>query len=271
MPRRTTATMDELSTEHIDWLKRQHDRSPKTILSRERVLRSVANAGTITRHDLEAWWESRAHLSSGTRAVDLSHLRGFYGWCQAFDKRPDNPVARIRAVRVSNRIPKKASGEQMKRLLSSDLAPELRRAFLLGGYAGLRVAEAAALDWADVSPEDSTITVREGKGGKSRVIDVSPLLIDWLGEPVSGNVVTRGGKVYSPDALQRRLNRAIKAAGVNITTHSLRHRWGMVAYQSSGDLLAVAEMMGHASVNTTKVYAQASSDVKKKIASAVMR
>ena len=271
MPRRTTATMDELSTEHIDWLKRQHDRSPKTILSRERVLRSVGNAGTITRDELEAWWESRAHLSSGTRAVDLSHLRGFYGWCQAFDKRADNPVARIRSVRVNNRIPKKASGAQMKRLLSSDLAPALRRAFLLGGYAGLRVAEAAALEWSDVSVEDSTITVREGKGGKSRVIDVSPLLIDWLGDPAAGNVVTSGGKAYSPDALQRRLNRAIKAAGVDITTHSLRHRWGMVAYQSSGDLLAVAEMMNHASVNTTKVYAQASSDVKKKIATAVMR
>lgn len=45
----------------------------------------------------------------------------------------------------------------------------------------------------------------------------------------------------------------------------------MLAYQSSGDILAVSEMMGHASVNTTKIYAQASSDVKKKIASAVMR
>ena len=263
--------MDELSEQHVDWLKRQHDRSPKTIESRIRVLRSLPNAGTATREEVEQWWEDRAHLASGTRAVDLSHLRGFYEWCQIFDHRADDPSVRIRPPRVRNRIPKKASASDVQKLLSSDLAPDLRRAFLLGCYAGLRVAEAAALDWADVDSDACTVTVREGKGGKSRVVDVSPLLIDWLGDRCAGNVVS--GSLYpnSPARLQRRLNRAIKAAGVDVTTHSLRHRWGMVAYQSSGDLLAVAEMMGHSSINTTKIYAQASSDVKKKIASAVMR
>lgn len=266
-----TGGMDDLSKQHLDWLTRQNDRSPQTIKSRERVLRAVGTAGTITREDLEAWFESRAHLSTGTRAVDRSHLRGFYDWCQAYDHRTDNPMARVRGVRVNNRIPKKASKAQMETLLSSDLPPDLRRAFLLGGYAGLRVAESAALSWADVDDDTCTITVREGKGGKSRVIDVSPLLIDWLGDKGKGNVVTGKRTAYPADVLQRKLNRAIKRAGVDITTHSLRHRWGMVAYQSTGDLLAVAEMMGHSDVNTTQKYAQASSDVKKKIASAVMR
>ena len=263
--------MDELSQRHVDWLRRQKDRSPKTIESRVRVLRSLPNAGTATREEVEAWWESRAHLSTGTRAVDLSHLRGFYQWCQIYDHRTDDPSIRIRAPRVRNRIPRKATRADIETLLGSDLAPDLRRAFLLGCYAGLRVAEAAALDWADVDSDAATITIREGKGGKSRVVDVSPLLIDWLGGQGTGNVVTGNASRYSPGQLQRRLNRAIKAAGLTITTHALRHRWGMVAYQSTGDLLAVGEMMGHASVNTTKIYAQASSDVKKKIASAVMR
>lgn len=264
--------MDNLPHEHIEWLTRQHDRSPKTIESRARVLRSLTNAGTATREDVEAWWESRAHLTSGTRAVDLSHLRGFYEWCQIFDHRTDDPSIRIRPPRVQNRIPKKATAADIATILDSDLPADLRRAFLLGAYAGLRVAEAAALDWADVDTDTCTIVVREGKGGKSRVVDVSPLLIDWLGqEKHRGNVVTRTERPYTAAQLQRRLNRAIKAAGLDITTHALRHRWGMVAYQATGDLLAVGEMMGHASVNTTKIYAQASSDVKKKIASAVMR
>lgn len=271
MPRPPLGQLDDLAAEHVAWLERQHDRSPRTIESRVRVLRAIPGPGTITRPDLEAWWESRADLATGTRAVDLSHLRGFYKWCQAYDRRTDDPSARIRPPRVKNRIPKKASKAQMERLLASDLAPGLRRAFLLGGYAGMRVAESAALDWADVDDDACTITVREGKGGRSRVIDVSPLLLDWLGERTGGNVVTGGGTPYSAAALQRRLNRAIKKAGVDITTHSLRHRWGMVAYQSSGDLLAVAEMMGHQSINTTRIYASASSDVKKKIASNVMR
>lgn len=263
--------MDDISREHVEWLKRQHDRSPKTIDSRVRVLNSLPNAGTATREDVETWWESRAHLSTGTRAVDLSHLRGFYNWCQIYDRRPDDPSVRIRAPRVHNRIARKALRHDIETLFDSGLPPDLHRAFLLGCYAGMRVAESAALGWDDVDEDDCTITVREGKGGKPRVIDASPLLIDMLGRRHKGNVVTAGGEPYTPAQLQRKLNRAIKAAGLTITTHALRHRWGMVAYQSSGDLLAVAEMMGHSSINTTKIYAQASSDVKKKIATAVMR
>lgn len=263
--------MDELSAEHVDWLNRQHDRSPKTVESRVRVLRSLPNASTATREEVESWWESRAHLSTGTRAVDLSHLRGFYHWCQIFDHRADDPSIRIRPPRVNNRIPKKASSADIEVLLESGLPDDLRRAFLLGCYAGVRVAEAAALNWADVDIDLNVIVVREGKGGKSRVVDVSPMLIDWLGGRGTGNVVTGSDSRYSAAQLQRRLNRAIKAAGLNITTHALRHRWGMMAYQATGDLLAVGEMMGHSSPNTTRIYAQASSDVKKKIASAVMR
>lgn len=268
---RDSFPLDPLASQHLDWLKRQHDRSPKTIESRARVLRSLPNPGTATREEIETWWESRAGLATGTRAVDLSHLKGFYEWCQIFDHRTDDPSVRVRAPRVNNRIPKKASQADIKTLLDSDLPLDLRRAFLLGCYVGMRVAEAAALDWSDVDADACTITVREGKGGKSRIIDVSPLLIDWLGERHGGNVVTGSPDAYGAAQLQRRLNRAIKSAGLTITTHALRHRWGMVAYQSTGDLLAVAEMMGHSSINTTKIYAQASSDVKKKIASAVMR
>jgi len=263
--------MDTLSRKHVAWLQRQHDRSPKTIASRVRVLHSVGNAGTATRDELQTWWESRAHLATGTRAVDLSHLRGFYDWCQLFDERADDPSVRIRAPKVKNRIPKKATSHDVTALLDSDLPLDLRRGFLLGCYAGLRVAEAAALDWEDLDAEANTLTVREGKGGKSRVVDVSSMLIDWLGGEGKGNVVTGGEPAYTAAQLQRRLNRAIKALGLNITTHALRHRWGRAAYQSSGDLLAVAEMMGHTSINTTKIYAEASSDVKRKIASAVMR
>jgi integrase len=267
----TDGLMDNLSVQHLAWLDRQGTKARNTALGRARVLRTVDNAGTITREQLETWWESRAHLAPATRASDLAHLRAFFRWAAVYEHRLDDPTVRIEAPRVSNRIPKRARASDMKTLLDGDLPSDLKRAFMLGGYAGLRVSEAAALDWADVDDDDSTITIRESKGGKSRVIPVSPMLIDWLGERTTGNVVTGGGTPYTASALQQRLNRAIKRAGLDITTHSLRHRWGMTAYQSSGDLLAVAEMMGHSSINTTKVYAEASSDVKRKIASAVMR
>lgn len=262
--------MDDLARQHLEWLERQNDRAANTLNSRARVLRSIGNPGTITREDLEAWWESRAHLSTGTRAVDLSHVKGFYRWCAVFDHRTDDPSVRIRPPRVANRIPARAKAAELSALLDGDLPPDLKRAVMLGAYAGLRVSESAALSWVDVDAEENTITVRRSKGGKSRIVFVSPTLIDWLGVPTTGSVVT-GGEHLPATALQQRLNRAMRAAGLTITSHGLRHRYGVTSYQVSGDLLAVSELMGHSSVNTTKVYAEASSDVKRKIAEAVMR
>ena len=264
--------MDDLSNAYLDWLTRQHDRSHNTITSQRRTLRAVKSAGTITREQLEAWWEKRGEtVSVGTRAVDLSNLKGFYHWCAAYDHRQDNPTVRIRPVKVHNKPPKRAKKDDLSALLDGDLEADLKRAVMLGAYAGLRVSESAALDWADVDDDDCTLTIRESKGGKSRVVDVSDTLIDWLGGRCAGNVLTRTDKAHTAAALQRRLNRAIKARGLTLTTHALRHRFGKTAYQASGDLLAVAEMMGHSSVNTTKIYAEASSDVKRRIASEVMR
>ncbi len=266
--------MDDLSEKHMAWLEAQHDRAPNTIASRRRVLSSVGNAGTATRDDLDLWWQARAGLSIGTRIVDLSHLREFYKWCGMYDERADNPSLRLRAPRMENVDygEGKVSNEQIADLAKT-LPPDLQRAVFLGAGAGLRVSESAQLDWADVNSSEDMIRVVRSKGGKTRHIPVSPDLIRLLGEGIEerqGNVVTAGGTPYSAPQLQRRLNRAMRAAGAEFTSHDLRHRFGITAYRSSQDLLAVGEMMGHSSVNTTKLYASADSEVKRKIATAVM-
>lgn len=266
--------MDELSERHIAWLRAQKDRAPNTIAGRLRVLRSVGNAGTATRDDLGLWWESRADLAPGTRIVDLSHLREFYGWCELFEYRMDDPSIRLRAPRQGNVEygEGKVSNEQIAEL-ASKLPADLRRAVYLGAGAGLRVSESATLDWADVNSSTDMIRVVRSKGNKTRMVPVSPDLIRLIGDGVEervGNVVSGGGAVYSAAQLQRRLNRAMRARGVTFTTHDLRHRFGITAYRSCQDLLAVGEMMGHSNVNTTKLYASADSEVKRKIAVAVM-
>jgi site-specific recombinase XerD len=263
--------MDDLSRAHLTWLERQHDRSPNTIASRARVLRAVGNAGTSTREELEAWWEARAEaVATGTRAVDLSHLREFYRWCAMYDHRADDPTVRIRAPKVGNANHRKVANHEVVRL-ADKMPADLRRAVLLGAFAGLRVSESAALDWGDVDTIEDVVIVRRGKGGKSRAVPVSPDLIRRLAtDGTTGNVVSAGGQPPTGAALQRRLNRAMRGAGAEFTSHDLRHRWGLTAYRASHDLLAVAEMMGHSSVNTTKIYASADSETKRKIAAAVM-
>lgn len=245
--------------------------SANTIRRRAAVLRSVGNAGTATRDDIEAWWATRRDLSPATRSNDLACLRSFYKWAERWEHRKpeDNPTLRIDAPKVPNNLPHPAGRSDLDKLKAA-LPDDLRRAVCLGAYAGLRVSEAAALTWADVNEETRRIYVR-GKGSKERAVGLSPILLDELLPRVDGNVVTAGGKPYTADTLQRKVNRAMKRAGVDGTFHSLRHRFGTMAYAATGDLLAVGRAMGHSSPVTTAIYAETSDEMLDRIAAAVVR
>ena len=145
------------------------------------------------------------------------------------------------------------------------------RAVALGAYAGLRVSEVAALRWEDVDVEARRARVLHGKGGKPRIVALGSVLIDHLLPDTGGNVVTGTNEAMSAATLQRRVNRAMRRAGVSDTFHGLRHRYGTLAYQATRDLVAVGRQMGHTSPVTTAIYAAASDDVADEIAEAVAR
>ena len=254
------------------WIEHQEQQKtpPNTIKRRESTLRNIGNAGAATREEVEAWWNGRTHLAPATRSNDLANLRSFYKWCQRWDHRDDDPTRRIDAPKVPNGLPRPMSRHDLHRALTA-FPDDLRRAAALGAYAGMRVSEAAALDWQDVDAEAGTVDVIESKGTKSRRIAVSPVLMDALLPNTGGNVVRAGKKAYSADTLQRKVNRALLRVGIDATFHQLRHRYGTLAYQATGDLLAVGRMMGHSSVTSTAIYAQANDDIAAKIASAVTR
>jgi len=260
--------MDDLSQAHLDHLDAERE-PPNTIASRRRVLTSLGNAGTASREEVEAWWATRRDKAPGTRSNDLANLRAFYKWCRRWEHRDDDPTRRIDAPKVNKGLPRPMSRADLTRLLPT-LPDDLRRAVCLGAYGGLRVSEAAALTWHDVDLETRRVRVL-GKGGKTRLVGMSPLLLDELLPDTGGNVVTAGGAPYSAAALQRRVNRAIRAAGVDCTYHQLRHRFGTVALAATGNLLAVSRAMGHASPATTAIYAATSDADLDVIADAVTR
>jgi integrase len=245
---------------------------PNTVTARARALRSlatVADPGTATREEVEGWWSLRRDLSPATRANDLAGLRAFYRWAQRWDHRADDPTRRLDPPKTPKGMPRPLGRADLHRLLAT-LPDELRRAVALGAYAGLRVSEVAALDWADVDIEARRARVL-GKGQKERLVALSALLIDQLLPDTGGNVVQAGGAPYTPASLQRRVNRAIQSAGVEATFHQLRHRYGTLAYQATGDLIAVGRQMGHSSPVTTAIYAAASDEMADVIADAVAR
>ena len=260
---------DPLSQLHVDYLTAAYAPT-NTIRSRIRVLRSVGNAGTATREDVEAWWATRRDLTPGTRINDLANLRSFYRWCQRWEHRDDDPTRRLDPPKVNKGLPRPVSRADLRTLLDT-LPDDLRRAVALGAYAGLRVSEVAALRWEDVDVEARRARVLHGKGGKPRIVALGSVLIDHLLPDTGGNVVTGTNEVMSAATLQRRVNRAMRRAGVSDTFHGLRHRYGTLAYQATRDLVAVGRQMGHTSPVTTAIYAAASDDVADEIAEAVAR
>ena len=243
-----------------EWLThlRARDLSPATIATYRRTMRTVPNPEIATADGIDAWWASRAHLAATTRVNELAAVKSFYLWCRRHDWRTptDDPTYRIEPPRVPKGLPRPISRADFLHLLDV-LPPDLRRAVVLGGWAGMRVAEVALLDWADVDRETNRIRVT-GKGRKTRLVGLSPLLLDSLLPDTGGNVVTAGGITYSPQALSRRVNRAMRAAGVESTFHALRHRFGTLALATSGNLLAVGRAMGHSDPNSTAIYAATS-------------
>ena len=260
--------MDHLSSAWIAHLEAEHV-TPNTIARRATVLRSLGNAGTATREDVEAWWATRRDLAPATRSNDLACLRSFYRWAQRWDHRDDDPTRRLDAPKVPKGLPHPLGRADLRKLLDN-LPPDLRRAVALGAYAGLRVSEVAALDWADVDMEARRARVT-GKGGKTRVVALGVVLMDELLPNTGGNVIMAGGRAVTGATLQRRINRAIARLGIDATFHSLRHRYGTLAYQATHDLLAVGRQMGHSSPVTTAIYAAPSDDAADVIAEAVAR
>jgi integrase len=259
---------DPLSIAWIQWCLGEHIPA-NTTRRRLATLRTLPNAGTATREQVEAWWVSRGHLSPATRHNDLANLRSFYRWCQRWEHRADDPTTRLDSPHVDPGLPRPMTREDLHKALDNLYCADIRRAVALGAFAGLRVSEAARLDWSNVDLENRQIRVMNSKGNKSRKVPISPALLDALLPNTGGNVVSGCDVPYSTARLMRRVHRAFQSLGIDCTFHQLRHRYGTLAYEASKDLLVVSRLLGHASVVTTQIYVQTSDDLAALIANAV--
>jgi integrase/recombinase XerC len=209
-------------------------------------------------------------LGGKSLARMLSAWRGLFNYLARDHGFTRNPCAGVRAPKSPKPLPKALSPDEATRLVSfpqnDPLAVRDRAMFELLYSSGLRLSELTSLRQADISFGDATVRVI-GKGNKTRVIPVGShalrALRDWL--PVraclphgndSALFLNRHGDAISPRTVQSRL----KAWGIkqglpgHVHPHMLRHSFASHVLQSSGDLRAVQEMLGHASISTTQVY-----------------
>jgi len=211
-------------------------------------------------------------LSGRTLALTLSAWRGLYRWLSRHRGFRSNPVQGVRAPKSPRGLPKALSVEQAQRLLDADADGDAARArdaamFELLYSSGLRLGELVALDVGkgrlDLTAGEVTVT---GKGRKTRTVPVGARARDalrrWLelraGLARAGEaalfVGARGARI-APGAVRQRLRAWALRQGIDaVHPHMLRHSFASHVLQSSQDLRAVQEMLGHASVSTTQVY-----------------
>jgi integrase/recombinase XerC len=209
-------------------------------------------------------------LSPRSLARLLSCWRGYFDWLARRHEIAANPCKGIRAPRAARTLPEALSPDDASRLVAiadvSDAGLRDRALFELAYSCGLRVSELTGLDLGAIDADAGEARVT-GKGSKTRIVPVGrpalEALARWL--PVRARIaapgeaalfVGRSGKRLSPREVQRRIKAWALAAGLSLDVHPhmLRHSFASHLLQSSGDLRAVQEMLGHASIASTQVY-----------------
>ena len=198
----------------------------------------------------------------------LSALRSFFRHRQELDPLATSPIRDIRVPKTQRRLPKTLDVDQAGAFVAVPgtgiLELRDRALFEVVYSCGLRLAEAVGLDVAHLELQEAAVTVT-GKGNRQRRLPVGRHAIqalcawlkvrDELASPGETALFTstRGGRLQ-PRSVQHRFRARLRHSGVRVNPHMLRHSFASHLLESSGELRAVQELLGHASVSTTQVY-----------------
>jgi integrase/recombinase XerC len=209
----------------------------------------------------------RAGLSPGSLRDMLSAYRSFYRWLAREGEAATNPAIGVRSPKAPRKLPQVLDVDEVGALLdfpANDPEAVRDRALLELLYSsGLRVSELTSVRWRDLDMAEGLIRVT-GKGSKTRIVPVGGKAIAALqalreqDRPGADDPLVRGrlGKPLTPAAVRTRLKRRAKDQGVwkRVYPHLLRHSCASHVLESSGDLRAVQELLGHADIGTTQIY-----------------
>lgn len=277
---RVAASLQPPVDAFLRYLKVERQLSPLTQISYSRQLQAlIAMASELgvsewpmldaARVRQLAARSKRAGLQSSSLALRLSALRSFLDWLVGQGVISANPAKGIRTPRSGRHLPKNIDVDEMNQLLNIDLNDPLAvrdRAMLEVMYgAGLRLAELVGLDCRHVDLTGGEIWVL-GKGSKERKLPIGRMAVNWLEHWLAlrdlfapqddAMFLSNQGKRISARNVQKRFAEWGVKQGVNshIHPHKLRHSFATHMLESSGDLRAVQELLGHANLTTTQIY-----------------
>jgi len=229
---------------------------------------------TLTTRDMRAWMagERGRGVSARSLARQLSSVKSFYRWWAERDGFDATPVLSIRAPKFQRKLPRPLSVSAARDMLDTIEMQDARDwvsardvavVTLLYGC-GMRISEALGLR-ADVLPVADVLRIR-GKGGKERELPVLPAARAAVGRYVDfcphdltpGTALFRGirGGPLNPRMIAKVVEAARMQLGLpaSATPHAMRHSFATHLLDAGGDLRAIQELLGHASLSTTQAY-----------------
>jgi len=253
--------------------------SPHTIKNYKRDLSSFFS---FLKEKKDSWEEIQDHqvrefiASERRRGLNprslqrmLSSIRSFFNYLLDEEIIDTNPAADISSPKSAQLLPKALDTDLVKRLLDfkpqGDLEIRDKAMFELLYSSGLRLSELCSLDLDGISIKERSCRV-VGKGNKTRDLPIGEKAIqglrDWLlvRKKISADsnkalFLNKNGKRLSTRSVQLRLERLSKKRGLPmVNPHMLRHSFASHILESSGDLRAVQEMLGHSDIGTTQIY-----------------
>ena len=253
--------------------------SPHTISSYKRdltafftFLKEKHDSGEEVRdHDIRGFvaQERRRDLSARSIQRALSSIRSFFNYLLDEEVVETNPAANISSPKSTQLLPKALDTDLVKRLLDfkpqGDIEIRDKAMVELLYSSGLRLSELCSLNMDSISVKERSCRV-VGKGNKTRDLPVGDKAIqslrDWLlvrrnisGDTNKALFLNKNGKRISTRSVQLRLERLSKKRGLPmVNPHMLRHSFASHILESSGDLRAVQEMLGHSDIGTTQIY-----------------
>jgi integrase/recombinase XerC len=277
----TTAIAERQLAAFLAHLQNERQLSPHTLSSYRRDLEQVLiwlrQQGwdawqALDSHQVRAYIAQRHRLGLSGKSLqrELSALRGLFRYLLREGLSQVNPAQGVRAPKAPRKLPALLDADQLGALLDqpADDTLEVRDLAMLELFysSGLRLAELTSLNLADLDFADASLRVT-GKGNKTRLLPVGQQALQairaWLamrpGLAAAGEqalFVSQRGSRINPRTVQMRVARwsLAKAAQRPLHPHLMRHSFASHLLESSGDLRAVQELLGHANIATTQIY-----------------
>ena len=266
---------------YLRYLQDERRYSPATLDSYQRDLQQfIEFINAVNVHDccdvdnlhVRNFAGSRRRRGVSARSLhrSLSAIRGFYTYLQREQLVENNPVADVTGPSIQKKLPNLLDVDEINRLLNEGPQNPLKLRDVamteLMYSSGLRLAEMVNLNLDAIDLHQAQVQVL-GKGNKMRYLPIGTnackALKRWLearpniaGEDELAVFVNNRGKRLSPRAVQQRMAQLGREQGIDkhVHPHMLRHSFASHLLESSGDLRAVQEMLGHADISTTQVY-----------------